>query len=206
MHTLTYHLPYPQQTPLSLTLYDSKDQRHQSGHGRATVDGSHRVEAITAGVQLLARQAYKIWQATVSQILAASELFGHQPAPSIQVTDVRFTFPHHGNSLLFSFSCYIFIYRARDKEKYRLRKQQKRNDIEAFRYALFIVDNKYRWSINYTSIYWRFFCRKMQQLRKEFTTAKNLLQLILERELLREVRNAPDCFYRFVLISPMVVE
>jgi hypothetical protein len=29
----------------------------------------------------------------------------------------------------------------------------------------------------------------MQQIRKEFTKAQNLLQLVLERELLREVRN-----------------
>jgi hypothetical protein len=50
---------------------------------------------------------------------------------------------------------------ARDKERYKLRKQQKRNDIDAY--------------------------RKMQQLRKEFATAKNLLSLVLERELLREV-------------------
>jgi len=52
------------------------------------------------------------------------------------------------------------VFRARDKERYKLRKQQKRNDIDAF--------------------------RKMQQLRKEFTTARNLMHLILERELLRE--------------------
>lgn len=45
-----------------------------------------------------------------------------------------------------------------------MRKQQKRNDIDAF--------------------------RKMQQLRREFATARDLLQLVLERELLREVRFA----------------
>lgn len=60
-----------------------------------------------------------------------------------------------------------------------MRKQQKRNDVDAF--------------------------RKMQQLRKEFTTAKNLLQLILERELLREVHisylmNLRDLF---CYISPL---
>lgn len=54
------------------------------------------------------------------------------------------------------------VFRARDKEKYRLRKQHKRNDIESF--------------------------RKMQQLRREFAQAQTLMQLIFERESLREVR------------------
>jgi hypothetical protein len=53
------------------------------------------------------------------------------------------------------------VFRTRDKEKYRLRKTQKRNDVEAF--------------------------RKMQQLRKDFSKAKVLLELVLERETLREV-------------------
>ena len=52
--------------------------------------------------------------------------------------------------------------RTRDKEKYRLRRQHKRNDIIAF--------------------------RKMQQLRREFSKATTLVQLVLEREMLREVR------------------
>jgi hypothetical protein len=64
-----------------------------------------------------------------------------------------------------AFSFWCVDCRARDKERYKLRKQQKRNDIDAF--------------------------RKMQQLRKEFATARNLLHLLLERELLREVRNHP---------------
>lgn len=51
--------------------------------------------------------------------------------------------------------------RTRDKEKYRLRRQHKRNDIIAF--------------------------RKMQQLRREFSKATALVQLVLEREMLREV-------------------
>ena len=57
-----------------------------------------------------------------------------------------------------------------------MRKQQKRNDVDAF--------------------------RKMQQLRKEFTTAKNLLQLILERELLREV-HISFSMHLFCYISPI---
>eukprot|EP01038_Epipyxis_sp_PR26KG_P004496 gene4496-6352_t len=52
------------------------------------------------------------------------------------------------------------VFRTRDREKYRLRKQQKRNDVDAF--------------------------RKMQQLRKEFSKAKSIMQLIVEREMLRE--------------------
>eukprot|EP01034_Spumella_vulgaris_P030038 gene30038-37188_t len=52
------------------------------------------------------------------------------------------------------------VFRTRDKERYRLRKTQKRNDVEAF--------------------------RKMQQLRKDFSRAKVLLELVLERETLRE--------------------
>lgn len=55
--------------------------------------------------------------------------------------------------------------RTRDKEKYRLRRQHKRNDIIAF--------------------------RKMQQLRREFSKATALVQLVLEREMLREV--GPSC-------------
>lgn len=51
--------------------------------------------------------------------------------------------------------------RTRDKEKYRLRRQHKRNDIIAF--------------------------RKMQQLRREFSKVTALVQLVLEREMLREV-------------------
>jgi len=52
-------------------------------------------------------------------------------------------------------------FRPRDKERYRLRKQQRKNDLESF--------------------------RKMQQLRREFARAKTLLQLVLEREMLKEV-------------------
>lgn len=58
------------------------------------------------------------------------------------------------------------VFRTRDKEKYRLRKQQKRNDVESF--------------------------RKMQQLRREFNKAKALTELIQERELLCQVGNAYD--------------
>jgi hypothetical protein len=36
----------------------------------------------------------------------------------------------------------------------------------------------------------------MQQLRKEFATAKNLLSLVLERELLREVSCLIDVYVR----------
>lgn len=53
------------------------------------------------------------------------------------------------------------VFRVRDKERYRLRRHRK-NDIESF--------------------------RKMQQLRKEFLQAKSILQLMLERELMNEVR------------------
>lgn len=52
------------------------------------------------------------------------------------------------------------VFRPRDKEKYRLRRQQRKNDIEAY--------------------------RKMQKLRKEFERARELLQLVLEREMLSE--------------------
>lgn len=52
------------------------------------------------------------------------------------------------------------MFRPRDKERYRLRKQQRKNDLESF--------------------------RKMQTLRYEFMRAKNLMQLVLERELLKE--------------------
>ena len=55
------------------------------------------------------------------------------------------------------------VFRTRDKERYRLRKQQKRNDVESF--------------------------RKMQQLRREFNKAKALTELIQERELLCQVRH-----------------
>lgn len=54
----------------------------------------------------------------------------------------------------------ILLYRPRDKERYRLRKQQRKNDVEAY--------------------------RKMQQLRREFGRARELLQLVHERETLRE--------------------
>ncbi len=47
-------------------------------------------------------------------------------------------------------------FRPRDKEKYRLRRQQKRNDLEAF--------------------------RKLQQIRREFGQARCLTQLVIERE------------------------
>lgn len=53
------------------------------------------------------------------------------------------------------------VFRVRDKERYRLRRHRK-NDLESF--------------------------RKMQQLRKEFLQAKSILQLMLERELMNEVR------------------
>jgi hypothetical protein len=52
------------------------------------------------------------------------------------------------------------VFRPRDKERYRLRKQQRKNDLESF--------------------------RKMQTLRYEFMRAKNMMQLVLERELLKE--------------------
>ena len=52
------------------------------------------------------------------------------------------------------------VFRPRDKERYRLRRQQRKNDIEAY--------------------------RKMQQLRREFGRARELLQLVLERESLNE--------------------
>ena len=51
-------------------------------------------------------------------------------------------------------------FRPRDKEKYRLRKQHRKNDLDAF--------------------------RKMQQLRREFGKAHDLLCLLVERESLRE--------------------
>ena len=51
-------------------------------------------------------------------------------------------------------------FRPRDKEKYRLRKQHRKNDLDAF--------------------------RKMQQLRREFGRAYDLLCLLVERESLRE--------------------
>jgi len=51
-------------------------------------------------------------------------------------------------------------FRPRDKEKYRLRKQHRKNDVDSF--------------------------RKMQQLRKEFCRAHDLLCLLVERESLRE--------------------
>ena len=50
-------------------------------------------------------------------------------------------------------------FRPRDKERYRLRKQQRKNDIDSF--------------------------RKMQQLRREFAHAQVLMELILEREQLK---------------------
>lgn len=52
------------------------------------------------------------------------------------------------------------VFRPRDKERYKLRRQARKNDLESF--------------------------RKMQQLRKEFGRARNLLQLVLERESLKE--------------------
>ena len=52
------------------------------------------------------------------------------------------------------------VFRPRDKERYRLRKQTRKNDLESF--------------------------RRLQQLRKEFGRAKILLQLVLEREMLTE--------------------
>jgi enhancer of polycomb-like protein len=53
------------------------------------------------------------------------------------------------------------VFRVRDKERYRLRRHRK-NDLDSF--------------------------RKMQQLRKEFLQAKSILQLILERESINEVK------------------
>ena len=47
-------------------------------------------------------------------------------------------------------------FRPRDKEKYRLRKQHRKNDLESF--------------------------RKMQQLRREFGRAQDLCSLVVERE------------------------
>lgn len=64
--------------------------------------------------------------------------------PQTQPNDAN---PHH-------------VFRARDKERYRLRRQQKRNDMEAF--------------------------RKMQYLRREFDKASLLLQCVLERENLNQ--------------------
>jgi enhancer of polycomb-like protein len=57
-------------------------------------------------------------------------------------------------------SCPYHVFRVRDKERYRLRKQQRKNDLESF--------------------------RKMQTLKKEFNKAKILVQLVLEREKLHE--------------------
>lgn len=51
-------------------------------------------------------------------------------------------------------------FRIRDKEKYRLRRQQKRNDLESF--------------------------RKLKQIRLEFGQARVLTQLVIEREKCRE--------------------
>lgn len=82
---------------------------------------------------------------------------------------------------IFSMFILTLIYsprRTRDKERYRLRKQQKRNDIDAF--------------------------RKMQQLRREFATARDLLQLVLERELLREVQYL--CLYLVCVLAGMVAK
>jgi enhancer of polycomb-like protein len=67
--------------------------------------------------------------------------------PQISSSDTN---PHH-------------VFRARDKERYRLRKQQKKNDIESF--------------------------RRMRQMRQEFQKARDLLLLVLEREKLKEVRD-----------------
>lgn len=52
------------------------------------------------------------------------------------------------------------VFRTRDKERYKLRKRQKHNDIESF--------------------------RKMQQLKKEFSKARDIFQFILNREKLSE--------------------
>ena len=52
------------------------------------------------------------------------------------------------------------VFRPRDKEKYRLRRQQKKNDIESF--------------------------RRFQQLRIEFNSIKSILQLVIEREKLKQ--------------------
>ena len=51
------------------------------------------------------------------------------------------------------------VFRPRDKERYRLRKAHRKNDLEGF--------------------------RRMQQLRKEFIKAQELLQLVVEREKLK---------------------
>ena len=66
--------------------------------------------------------------------------------PSTSASDTN---PHH-------------TFRAREKDRYRLRKQQRKNDVESY--------------------------RKMQQLRREFGKARELLQLVLERETLREAQ------------------
>jgi hypothetical protein len=50
--------------------------------------------------------------------------------------------------------------RTRDKERYRLRKQTRKNDVESF--------------------------RKLQQIKKDFSRAQVLIQLVLERETLKE--------------------
>jgi len=69
----------------------------------------------------------------------------------------------------------LLFYRVRDKERYRLRRQYRKNDLDSF--------------------------RKMQQLRKEFLQAKSIFQLMLEREKLGEVSYKYRIVYSFLLLT-----
>ncbi len=54
------------------------------------------------------------------------------------------------------------LFRPRDKEKYRLRRTIKKDDMESY--------------------------RRMKQLRQEFSKAQMIFRLVLEREKLKQVR------------------
>lgn len=91
---------------------------------------------------------YSYWVAKRNFLGKQNYIYGRALARKYWIpTAAGDTNPHH-------------TFRVRDKEKYRLRRQQKRNDLESF--------------------------RKLQQIRREFGQARVLTQLVIEREKCRE--------------------